>query len=282
MAGPGPGPTTPPPPTEPIAGNAPIRPPYPAPVPPLSSTATRPRPHSRAHAAPAPLRVVAGLVATLLLAGCGLVARPRPATALRFQFAATTGDGYMNQLLTIYNDSNQMLAPTLEFTALDAARSPLSKVKVTPIYGSDRGQLVVPPGGGVDVLVFTGEGAQLAEDVAVSVRTTETVKAPAVDVEPVVTPVDESGRVLDRSSQFTAVSVRNDDSEQMSVRLVYIIWTEQAGDQRQQAERVVPVGDLIVVPPKQTTLVPVTGAARTAVAGAAGRVPTSIKGYLSR
>ncbi|WP_422769314.1 hypothetical protein ACN28C_21365 [Plantactinospora sp. WMMC1484] len=132
------------------------------------------------------------------------------------------------------------------------------------------------------MLIFTGEGAQLVEDVLVSVRTTETVKAPVVHIDPVVTPVDESGRVLDRNSQFTAVSLRNDDSEQMSVRLVYIIWTEPEGDQRQQADQVVPVGDLIVVPPQETTLVPVTGEARTAMAGAAGRFPTSIKAYLSR
>ncbi|WP_328418432.1 hypothetical protein OG470_32505 [Micromonospora sp. NBC_00389] len=225
---------------------------------------------------------MAGFAATLLLAGCGILAGSRPAAALRFQIAADTGDGYMNQVLTIFNDGPQVLAPTLEFTALDAARTPLSNVEVATVYGSDRGRLVVPPAGGIDVLVFTGGAAQLAEDVAVSVRTTETVKAPAVDVDPVVTPVDESGRVPDRSSRFTAVSVRNDDSDQMSVRLVYIIWTEPEGNQRQQAERVVPVGDLIVVPPKQTTLVPVAGEARTAVAGAAGLLPTSIKAYLSR
>lgn len=246
----------------------------------LFSTATRPR--RRAHGAPASLGVVAGLVVTLLLAGCGLVTPPGAASLLRFEFAPTTGDGYMNQLLTIYNDGTRLLAPTLEFTALDAARSPLPAVRVTTVYGSDRGRLVVPPGGGVDVLVFTGEGAQLAEDVTVSVRAAEVVDAPVVGVEPVVTPVDDSGRVLDRNSRFTAVSLRNEDSEPMSVRLVYIVWTEPEGDERQQAEQVVPVGDLIVLPPKQSTLVPVTGAARTAVAGAAGRVPASIKAYLSR
>ncbi|WP_433288307.1 hypothetical protein [Micromonospora sp. CA-244673] len=246
----------------------------------LTSTATRPR--RRLHAEPASFKVIVGFLATLLLAGCGLIARPHLDATLRFEFAATTGAGYMNQLLTIYNDSTQMLAPTLQFTALDATRSPLPAVKVTTVYGSDQGNLVVPPGGGVDVLIFTGEGAQFAEDVVVTALTTETIEAPAVHVEPVVTPVDESGRVLDRNSRFTAVSLRNDDSEQMSVRLVYIIWTVPEGDQRQQAAQVVPVGDLIVVPPKQTTLVPVTGEARTAMVGAAGRFPTSIKAYLSR
>ncbi|MEU5526196.1 hypothetical protein ABZ744_04585 [Micromonospora chersina] len=246
----------------------------------LSSTAIRSR--HRAHGAPKFLGVLAGLVVTLLLAGCGLVARPGAASLLRFEFAPTTGDGYMNQLLTIHNDGTRLLAPTLEFTALDAFRNPLPAVKVTTVYGSDRGRLVVPPGGGVDVLVFTGEGAASAEDVAVSVRTAEVVDAPVVGVEPVVTPMDDSGRALDRNSRFTAVSLRNDDSEPMSVRLVYIVWTEPEGDERQQAEQVVPVGDLIVLPPNQSTLVPVTGAARTAVEGAAGRVPASIKAYLSR
>ncbi|MER6593195.1 hypothetical protein ABT214_15350 [Micromonospora purpureochromogenes] len=246
---------------------------------PLTMIVTRPRP---GRAAPLLAQVVAGLVATLLLAGCGLVVRPRPAAALRFEFAPTTGDGYMNQVLTIFNEGTQVLAPTLEFTALDAAGRALPSVRVATVFGSDRGRLVVPPGAGVDVLTFTGAGARAAEDVTVSVRTAEPVDAPAVDVVPVVTPVDDGGRVLDRNSRFTAVSVRNDDSEQMSVRLLYIIWTDPPADQRQQAERVVPVGDLIVLPPKHTTLVPVTGEARAAVADAAGRAPTSIKAYLSR
>ncbi|MEU5934498.1 hypothetical protein [Micromonospora sp. NPDC047187] len=45
----------------------------------------------------------------------------------------------------------------------------------------------------------------------------------------------------------------------------------------QQAKRVVPIGDLIVVPPRQATLVPVPGEAQTTVTEAAGRVPTGIK-----
>lgn len=245
----------------------------------LFSITNRPRPAARAVQ---PVRVVAGLAATLLLAACGLVEQPRPTADLRFRFAATTGDGYMNQTLAIYNDSSHVLAPTLEFTALDATGDPLPEVEVTTVYGSDRGQLVVPPGTGLDVLIFTGERAQLAEDVTVSVRTAEAVEARAIEVEPVVTPLDDAGRILDRSSMFTAVSVRNDNRAQMSVRLVYIIWTEPEGDRRQQAERVVPVGDLIVIPPRQTTVVPLTGEALTATVGAAGRVPTSIKAYLSR
>ncbi|MDI1466313.1 hypothetical protein QEZ54_35580 [Catellatospora sp. KI3] len=248
---------------------------------PLTSTATRPRRRMRAE--PAPLRVIAGFLATLLLAGCGLVARPRAAApALRFEFAATTGVGSMNQLLRIYNDSDRMLAPTLEFTALDATRKPLPTVAVSTAYGSDRGNVVVPPGVGFDVLIFMGEGAELAEDVAVSVHTMETVKVPTVLMDPVVTPVDASGRELDRNSRFTAVSLRNDNTVEVSVRLAYIIWTVPEGDRRQQADQVVPVGDLIVVPPEQTVVVPVTGEARTAMAGAAGRFPTSIKVYFSR
>nr|WTA70813.1 hypothetical protein OHB51_17340 [Micromonospora sp. NBC_00855] len=239
------------------------------------------RPTRRALAGAAPVVVVGGLLATLL-AGCGLIARPDPAAALRFQFEATSGDGYMNQILTIFNDSTRALAPILEFTALDASRAPLPMVTVTTVYGSDQGRVVVPPGEGMDVLVFSGDGAHLAEDVTVSVRTTETAEGRAAQVDPVVTPMDDSGRILDRGSPFTAVSVRNNAREPMSVRLVYIIWTVPEGDERQQAERVVPIGELIVVPPRQSTLVPVAGEARATVAEAAGVVPTSIKAYLSR
>lgn len=256
-------------------------PPYHAPVP-LTTIVTRPRTR---RAAPLFPRVVAALLAPLLLAGCGLLVRPRPAAALSFEFAPTTGDGYMNQVLTIVNEGNRVLAPTLEFTALDAAGRTLPSVRVASVYGSDRGRLVVPPGTSSDVLTFTGAGARAAEDVAVSVRTAEPVDVPAVNVQPVVTPVADDGRVLDRNSRFTAVSVRNDDSEQMTVRLVYIIWTAPPADpatgQRQQAERVVPIGGLILLPPKHTTVVPVTGEARAAVDDAAGRVPASIKAYLS-
>jgi hypothetical protein len=52
--------------------------------------------------------------------------------------------------------------------------------------------------------------------------------------------------------------------------------------ERQQAERVVPIGDLIVIPPRLGTLVPVRGEAQAAMEDAAGHAPTSIKAYLSR
>jgi hypothetical protein len=76
--------------------------------------------------------MAAGLVATLLLAGCGLLTPPSPASLLRFQFTPITGPGYMSQTLTIYNDSARMVAPTLEFAALDATGRPL------PTVGSPR------------------------------------------------------------------------------------------------------------------------------------------------
>ena len=109
---------------------------------------------------------VAAVAVIVLASGCGLpgVGSGRAgaevsASALSFRFERTTGDGLMDQELSITNSSGQPVVPTLRFTPLDELGEPVAGVTVTSAYGSDRGQLVVGAKGFIDVLAFHGTDA---------------------------------------------------------------------------------------------------------------------------
>src|SRR4051812_36004539 len=92
----------------------------------------------------------------LLLSGCA----PSPAvvsklvrgtgTDLEFTFRLRGGSEVIDQVLTIENGEKHAVAPTLRLTALDRSGAVLPKVNVFTAYGSDRGQVVVPPGHAFD------------------------------------------------------------------------------------------------------------------------------------
>ncbi|HEX5541824.1 MAG TPA: hypothetical protein VFX60_09710 [Micromonospora sp.] len=188
----------------------------------------------------------------------------------------------MNQVLVIDNAGHRSVAPTLEFTALDSYGEALSDVWVTTVFGSDLGDLVVPPGESADVLVFEGAGSDRVEDVRVFVKDAAVVDFPLIRSDVEVEPLDAEGRPVTRNDRFTSVALHNDNPDPVAVRLVYIIWTDPPPSRTQQAERVLPVGDLIVVPARGTVTVPMEGEADLANAMAAGRVAASIKAYFSR
>ena len=70
-----------------------------------------------------------------------------PPDRLRFEYTRTTGPGYMDQTLDILNTGLSAVVPTLEFTAVDRLGAPLPDVTVTTVFGSHRGDMVVPAEG---------------------------------------------------------------------------------------------------------------------------------------
>jgi hypothetical protein len=201
---------------------------------------------------------------------------------LTFTYVAQSGTGRMDQQLAIDNDGPQPVAPMLTFAALDSTGERLSGVTVTTIFGSDRGELVVLPGENNDVLIFGGPGADQVADVKVTVD-----EAPAVDFPPVstdvdVTPLDGKGLSVARNGRFVSVALTSANALAVTVRLVYVVWSDPGPGRTQQAELVTPLGDLIEVPGEGSVTVPITGAAdvanQTAVADGHS---ASIKAYFS-
>jgi hypothetical protein len=232
------------------------------------------------------LWLIVGLAVLTLVSGCSLY---RPALSrdedllLVCEYLAESGDEYMNQFLEIRNQSGKSVAPTLELIALDRRGRFLPDVEVATVYGSDQGQLIVPPSGGGDVLIFTGAGAERVADVRVNVRHVYQTDYPLSESEVRVDVFDQAGLLVTRNDLFESVLLTNDNPDEVIVRLVYIVWDMPPSGRTQQAEQVVPIGDLFWVPGHGSLTVPVPApsAAERAIAGAVGSSPASVKAYFS-
>jgi hypothetical protein len=192
------------------------------------------------------------LVGAVALTVAGLAAWDIVDTAssdtLTFSYAAHPGEDLLDQQLLIDNRSPYAVTPALSLTALDDSGEPLPGVTVTTVFGSDHGGLVVPPGGGYDVLIFDGPRAAEVADVEVAVDDAPTVPFPPVDTEVDVAALDGQGLSTTHDRRIAAVRLTNGNGIPVTVRLVYVVWSDPAPGGAQQAETVTPVGDLIEVP----------------------------------
>ncbi|MFC8448709.1 hypothetical protein [Kitasatospora sp. NPDC057223] len=189
---------------------------------------------------------------------------------------------YIDQTLLVDNDGDTSVVPTLVITAVDGAGKDLPDVQVTTAYGSDRGDLVIQPGGGYDVLTFHGTDAGLAADVRVTVKdlvpTDFSVSAAAVEAKP----ADAAGRPLTKFDAFDQVILKNPNDTAVAVRVVYLVYDQPSAGASQQAIEVVPIGGLTTVPAGGTTSVAVSGDARAAVQKYSDGPAVSVKTCFSR
>jgi hypothetical protein len=237
----------------------------------LISRAPRPVLHALRRVA----AVAGAVVAVIVLAGgCGLpgigsgsAGAGVSASALSFHFQRITGDGMMDQELSITNSSGQPVVPTLQFTPLDELGEPVAGVTVTSAYGSDRGQLVVGAKGFIDVLAFHGTDSLQVRDVHVDVTSVTLAKRIVVTHDLTTTFLDASGDTVDRFGDFDKVVLTNPNDIDATVRIVYIVWDQPAEENgSQQAVSVTPIGGVIVIPHRGKATVQVDGDAAAAVA----------------
>jgi hypothetical protein len=159
----------------------------------------------------------AAVMAALALGACGGESgasdeEPRSGdpSALAFDFQLDAPLGQISQTLTIENSGETGLAPVLELTPLDASGEPIPGVTAHTAYGSDRGEVVVPPYTAVlDVVRFDGRRKRDVEDVAVRVAKADGVAAEAAG-EPEIQRLDH-GQEVHYESFFDSVRVTNVD-----------------------------------------------------------------------
>ncbi len=205
------------------------------------------------------------------------------ATGLSFDYVGDSGvDETMNQTLQITNDLPASVVPVLSFEALDKHHHVLHGVKVSTIYGSDRGELVTPYGSSLDILRFSGPGKHEVADVRVTVRRTSIASVPAGLHEVTTQALDGHGREITKFERFSAVRLTNEDDIPVSVRIAYVLWDQPPKGVTQQAIEVTPIGGLTEVPAHGTAVVHVAGKAAAAVARNSYGPAVSIKAYNSQ
>ncbi|MFI7064653.1 hypothetical protein ACIBL3_26920 [Kribbella sp. NPDC050124] len=229
-------------------------------------------------------RLILGSLALLTIAvgitGCSR-APERPMTTkpdqLFISYQRHGPSGYMDQVLTILNKGPSAAAPTLEITPLDSTGAPVPGITVRTAYGTDRGKVVVSSQGeGFDVLAFSGADVARLADVRVKVRDVVPVNY-VIPIE-VADPQAMNGyrRPTTKFGPFTAVEVRNLNTEDITVGIVCIHWNQPPDGQPQQALAATELG-VMTIPTLQTVTTPLSKSAQQAASQDCG----SLKAYLA-
>ncbi|WP_157411195.1 MULTISPECIES: hypothetical protein [Actinoplanes] len=225
---------------------------------------------------------------TALLVGCTATPQAAPevidlASTLSFDFLLEQDDG-MDQILKITNSGQQAVAPVLRFTALDKAGEPIPGVVAYSVFGTERGRLVVPAGDTYELMRFSGKREAEVADVAVRIEKAPQADFPAVRAGVAATPLDEAGKKADLDAETARVRLTNDNEAPVTVRVLYAVWEmpenrPEGVQERQQVWSAFPIGDLITVPAKGDTAVPMTeGWNKSEYA----KAPTSLLVFYSR
>lgn len=239
----------------------------------------------------APRRTASGVFLALtscLLAGCTLspvtVSRAvanNQESSLSFQYIADSGGDYIDQVVQIDNDGSDAVIPTLEFVALGKNGTPLPDVQVVSAFGSDKGNVVVPPGGAWDIVEFVGAGRDDVADLKVTVVRSERTSYPYVENEPDTEALDDAGKEDDYFADFRSVLVTNDNDDPLQVRLAYVVWESDDSTGPQQFQEAVPIGGLVTVPAHSDTEVDVDPAALASVLRYGGDFPANVLAFYS-
>lgn len=206
---------------------------------------------------------------------------PHAAPTLEFEYRGRAPAGQIDQALLIANRGREAVAPVLRLTPVDELGRPVPDVTVSTVYGSDRGSLVLPPGLGLDILRFDGDGRRAVSTVRVAMTSVTPIERGAASGVVEVQPVAEDGSGTDRFGAWTRFVLRNPNEVPVAVRVVYIVYDVPEAGASQQAVEVVPATGLVIVPAQGSV---VEDALPEALAshdgGRAGRA-VSLKAYLS-
>jgi hypothetical protein len=217
--------------------------------------------------------VAAALLVALTIAACGQDVNP----PLAFKFVSQGPADAIDQTLTIRNREDGALAGVLAITPLDASGKRLTGVAVHTAFGSDRGQVVVPPGTLVnDVLTFRGPAAHRVRDVGV--KLTRTIPVPGVAesaVAPDVQRYDRDDDPVATDKPFASFRVSNDSANAVAARVVLLEYDDPPPGQPQQAIRVAKLTGLLKLAPHASRRISLP-------AGLRNRAVGSLKSYLSR
>ena len=151
-------------------------------------------------------------------------------------------DGGIDQSVTLKYTGTGQVAPKVKYTPLDSSGNRVDHVDVTTAYGSDEGRLAVASPGSIDVLAFHGEFASRVVNVEASVvsvellsgRDTATVDQPVplIDSEP-----------TEKFERFDQVRVSNENDQDITVRVVCLLYDEPPPGEPQQATDVIVIAD---------------------------------------
>ncbi|MCW2801246.1 MAG: hypothetical protein JWQ70_2718 [Aeromicrobium sp.] len=175
--------------------------------------------------------------------------RTRPSSPFTVRYVPVAADGSPDQLLTIQNNTEVSVLPTLGFTARDIWGRELPHVVTQAVNGSHLGGPLLPAGGTLrDILRFDGPGSRDVRGVDVELIAVEEIDHPALEKDVRVVMIDLEQKATDDPAEFWGIGVVNPNTFGLSVRISLVEFEERERDYPRQAVDVFTLQDDVDMP----------------------------------
>ncbi|MRJ78093.1 hypothetical protein GEV29_16265 [Aeromicrobium sp. SMF47] len=166
--------------------------------------------------------------------------RQRTPPPFNVKYTSVSTDGSLDQVLTIRNNTEVSVLPTLRFVAYDVYGRELPHVVTQGVNGSHRGGPVLPAGGTLtDVLRFDGQGAHLVRGVRVELAAVEEVDHPALEQDVKSVMIDLEQKATADPAEFWGIGLVNPNPFGVTMRISLIELEDRVRDHPRQVRDVV-------------------------------------------
>jgi hypothetical protein len=166
--------------------------------------------------------------------------RQRQAQPFTVRYVPVATDGSLDQTLTITNNTEVSVQPTLRLTARNMYGHPLPHVSVVGVNGSHLGNALLPAGGTLlDVLRFDGQGARQVRGVDVELVAVEEIGLPALEKDVKTVMIDLEQKATADPADFWGIGVVNPNPFGVTVRISLVQLEDRDRDNPRQVVDVV-------------------------------------------
>ena len=166
--------------------------------------------------------------------------RQRKPQPFDVRYVPVATDGSLDQTLTITNNTEVSVQPTLRFTPHSMYGHPLPHVTTVGVNGSHLGHALLPAGGSLrEILRFDGQGSDQVRGVSVELSAAEENDHPALE-EPVKTVmIDLDQKATDDPEDFWGIGVVNPNPFGVTMRISLVRLEDRVRDNPRQVVDVV-------------------------------------------
>jgi len=155
-------------------------------------------------------------------------------------YVPIASDGSLDQTLTITNNTDASVQPTLRFIPRNVYGLELPHVTTRGVNGSHVGQAILPAGGSLrEILRFDGQGARLVRAVDVELAAVEEVDHPALEQDVKTVMIDLEQKATADPDDFWGIGIVNPNSFGVTIRISLVALEEPRRDGPRQVNDVV-------------------------------------------
>lgn len=170
--------------------------------------------------------------------------RQRRSQPFTVSYVPVAIDGSLDQTLTITNNTEVSVQPTLRFTPRNMYGAELPHVTTTGVNGSHAGRAILPAGGSLrDILRFDGQGANQVRAVEVELASVEESDHPALEQDVKTVMIDLEQKATADPEDFWGIGIVNPNPFGVTMRISLVALEDRERDFPRQVADVVTLTD---------------------------------------